>query len=106
RAQLLLRPLIAAMAQYDINTPARAAPFLANIGHESMGLVHYTEIWGPTPAQQGYEGRSDLGNVRPGDGYRFRGRGLLQTTGRDNYRTLRDRLRDRGIDCPDFEAEP
>lgn len=106
RAAMLLKPLLAAMAQYDIHTPARGAMFLANIGHESGGLRHVTEIWGPTDAQRRYEGRADLGNVQAGDGYRFRGRGLLQTTGRANYRALRDRLRARGIQCPDFEVSP
>ena len=73
------------MAEFEINTPQRQAMFLAQIGHESGGLKWTTEIWGPTPAQARYEGRKDLGNVQPGDGYKFRGRGLIQTTGRANY---------------------
>ncbi|HZF84691.1 MAG TPA: glycoside hydrolase family 19 protein [Burkholderiaceae bacterium] len=101
-----LQPLNIAMAAYAIDTPQRVAMFLANVGHETLGLVYAREIWGPTPAQVGYEGRADLGNVRPGDGKRFLGRGDLQTTGRGNYVRLSERLRARGIACPDFEAEP
>ena len=77
--------IMAAMAEFDINTAARQSMFLAQIGHESGGLRYSVEIWGPTNAQKRYEGRLDLGNTQPGDGYRFRGRGLIQTTGRDNY---------------------
>ena len=75
----------AAMAEFEINTPARQAAFLAQIGHESGGLRWATELWGPTEAQRRYEGRKDLGNTEPGDGYKFRGRGLIQTTGRANF---------------------
>lgn len=77
----------AAMEAFDINTPQRQAAFLAQIGHESGGLRWLTELWGPTPAQTRYEGRKDLGNTEPGDGFKFRGRGLIQTTGRANYKT-------------------
>ncbi len=69
----------------QINTPARAAAFLAQVGHESGQLRYLREIWGPTPAQVRYEGRADLGNAQPGDGKRFMGRGLIQITGRKNY---------------------
>jgi putative chitinase len=75
----------AAMDEFEINTPARQAAFLAQIGHESGGLHWCTEIWGPTIAQSHYEGRADLGNTQAGDGYKFKGRGLIQTTGRANY---------------------
>lgn len=85
RATEWLPHIVAAMAEFDINTPARQAAFLAQIGHESGGLHWATEIWGPTSAQLRYEGRKDLGNTEPGDGYKFKGRGLIQTTGRANY---------------------
>ena len=73
------------MDEFDINTPARQAAFLAQVGHESGGLRWLVEIWGPTASQRRYEVRQDLGNDTPGDGMRFLGRGLIQLTGRDNY---------------------
>jgi putative chitinase len=95
------------MAIYAIDaTPYRTAAFLANVAHESCRLHYTTELWGPTPAQKGYEGRADLGNTKPGDGSLFRGHGLIQTTGRANHATVRDRLRMRFPDTPDFEAFP
>jgi len=84
-AQRMLEAIEAAMAEFDINTRKRQAMFLAQVGHESGGLHWLREIWGPTPAQQRYEGRADLGNICAGDGLRFRGRGLIQITGRGNY---------------------
>lgn len=84
--------LNAAMAEYGITTPKRQAAFLAQIGHESGGLLYVRELWGPRPAQIRYEGRKDLGNTVEGDGFRYRGRGLIQVTGRDNYRRCGDAL--------------
>jgi putative chitinase len=108
RAQLWLPYIERAMDAYEINTPQRIAAFLAQIGHESGGLRFITELWGPTPAQVRYEGREDLGNTEEGDGRRFCGHGLIQTTGRANHARVRDRLRAHfpDLDVPDFEQEP
>src|SRR5919205_2169524 len=76
------------LAKYDINTSLRLQHFMAQIAHESAGFRYLREVWGPTPAQTRYEGRKDLGNTQPGDGFRFRGRGFLQVTGRANYRRV------------------
>ncbi|MDO8778115.1 MAG: glycoside hydrolase family 19 protein [Burkholderiaceae bacterium] len=106
RATEYLPYIEAAMAEFGIDNPARQAAFLAQIGHESGGLHWATEIWGPTSAQLRYEGRKDLGNVQAGDGYKFKGRGLIQTTGRANYAATGDAL---GIDLmhhPEQLAEP
>lgn len=100
--------IAAAMDTFEINTPARQAAFLAQIGHESAGFKFIFEIWGPTGAQQRYEvrGAGDLGNVHPGDGFRYRGRGWIQLTGRDNYRRAYQRMVDRFGDVPNFEEDP
>ncbi len=108
KARLWHEPLSRAMGLFGIVTPVRAVMFLANVGHETGGLTWSEEIWGPTPAQKRYEGRRDLGNIRAGDGLRYKGRGPFQITGRDNYRRTTWRLREvLGASLvPDFEAEP
>jgi putative chitinase len=70
------------MATFEIDTPMRQAHFLAQIAHESGSLRYVREI----ASGEAYEGRKDLGNVMPGDGPRFKGRGLIQLTGRTNYK--------------------
>lgn len=78
-----------AMQVYDITTPVRQAAFLAQTGHETGGLKWIEELWGPTDSQKRYEPPSELatqlGNTQPGDGKKYRGRGLIQITGRANY---------------------
>ena len=74
-----------AMVRYQIVGLKREAAFIAQTGHESGQLKYVKEIWGPTKAQVKYEGRADLGNTVAGDGSKFRGRGLIQITGRANY---------------------
>lgn len=90
-----------AMARYDISTPLRRAHFLAQVAHESGGLRWNEEL----ADGSAYEGRRDLGNTEPGDGRRFKGRGLIQLTGRANYRQYTRDLRARGDDV-DLEATP
>jgi len=106
RAERFAPHLDLACQTYQIDSPKRLAAFLAQIGHESGALRYTQELWGPTSAQARYEGRRDLGNTEPGDGKRFMGRGLIQTTGRGNYRALTQRLRARFGSAPDFEQHP
>jgi putative chitinase len=92
--------------EYGITTPLRVAHFLAQAAHETGNFRYLKEIWGPTEAQKGYETRADLGNCIVGDGFKFRGRGIFQCTGRDNYQRYGQRL---GIDLacnPDLAADP
>ncbi|MBI6603629.1 MULTISPECIES: glycoside hydrolase family 19 protein [Pseudomonas] len=85
QAGVFVPALNTAMSRYGIVGTARVAAFIAQVGHESGQLRYVREIWGPTAQQAGYEGRSDLGNTVKGDGSRYRGRGLIQVTGRSNY---------------------
>jgi putative chitinase len=124
------RPLSEACAKFQITSPARIAAFLAQVGHESAGLTRTVEnlnyradgllrTW-PTRfdevkakalamkpeaiANHVYGGR--LGNYQPGDGYRYRGRGLIQVTGRVNYEAVQDLLRSHVDDVPDLIRMP
>lgn len=104
RALAWVDPINAACQTFGIDNPERLACFLSQIGHESGSLLYTRELWGPTPAQARYEGRLDLGNTQFGDGFRFRGAGLIQITGRFNFSAVRDGLREALPDVPDFEA--
>lgn len=127
RAAIWAAPLEYAMQVFEIDTPERAADFLAQVGHESLGLQFTAEIWGPdqVPAQRTYERdftaawgdtlvRGDrnfkaygLGNCNSGDGRIFAGHGPIQITGRRNHAQARDDLRELlGGEVPDFEADP
>lgn len=124
------KPLAEACAMFDIAAPARLAAFLATVGHESAGLTRTVEnlsysaeallrTWPRryTPelareharhpeliANHVYGGR--MGNSAPGDGWKYRGRGPGMVTGRANYEAMRDLLRQRVPNAPDFVAEP
>ncbi|CAH0275875.1 glycoside hydrolase family 19 protein [Pseudomonas mediterranea] len=89
QAGVFISPLNTAMSRHRIDTPKRIAAFLAQIGHESGQLQYVREL-----GNEAYLSKYDtgalavrLGNtVQPdGDGQRYRGRGLIQITGHDNY---------------------
>lgn len=103
--------LDAAMARFHIDTPRRAAAFLAQVAHESAQLICVEEnlnysaaslhsVWPshfdlPTAAayahqpekiaNRAYANRDGNADEASGDGWRYHGRGLLQVTGRENY---------------------
>lgn len=126
-------PLRAACLRYEIETPLRLAAFFAQVGHESASLgrtvenLNYSaqgllatwpsrftresaELLARKPEQianRVYGGRLGNGPELTGDGWRYRGRGLIQVTGRANYAGIRDTLKERfGTQVPDFEYNP
>ena len=107
-----LDPLSAAMNRFDISTGSRAAAFIAQAGHESGGFAHMIEnlnygaqglrttfgkyfttvdlanAYARQPqkiANRVYANRMGNGNEASGDGWKYRGRGFIQLTGKDNY---------------------
>ena len=92
-----------ALNHYAINTPLRQAHFLAQVCEESYALSDMEE----EASGAEYEGRvASLGNTQPGDGARFKGRGLIQVTGRANYRKLGDELHLDLLTNPKVAGEP
>jgi putative chitinase len=91
-----------AIIRGGINTELRVCHFMAQLAHESAHFMVTREF----ASGAEYEGRISLGNTQPGDGERFRGRGLIQTTGRANYREATDDIRKVVPTAPDFEANP
>jgi predicted chitinase len=79
RAQCLPH-LVSAMVEFNITNYLRASAFLATIAVESMEFRYFEEI----ASGAAYEGRRDLGNTQPGDGKKYKGRGVIQVTGRAN----------------------
>lgn len=69
---------------YEIDTPQEYAHFLAQACHETDHFKTLLEY----ASGMAYEDRADLGNKQPGDGVKYKGRGIFQITGRSNYLQL------------------
>lgn len=126
--------LDAAMEEFSINTPQRQAMFLAQVMHESGKLAFVTENLNYKAASLDavfpkyfknagrdaaeyerqpekianvvYASRMGNGDTASGDGYRFRGRGLIQLTGKDNYRACSEGLGQDLVDDPSYLETP
>lgn len=112
RGTLALGPAIAAQlvarcAEAGVDTPLRLRHFLAQTACETAGFTRLKEGDGGDPSYfNRYEMRRDLGNTRTGDGARYCGRGLLDTTGKANYAALAALS---GLDCvnhPELLEDP
>lgn len=99
--------VVLAMRRWEValDDALERAHFLSQCAHESGGWKYKQEIWGPTKAQERYEGRTDLGNLQDGDGFRFRGRGYIQLTGRANYVNAEKTLKGDIVNKPDNVSE-
>lgn len=131
-AKKWLIPLQFTCDKFEINTPSRVAGFLAQIGHESGGFrftsenLNYraetlTRLW-PSRfppgvaesyamqpekiANRAYCDRMGNGDEASGDGWRYRGRGLIQLTGKDNYANFSMSADNEALVKPDLVAEP
>jgi len=119
------------IAKFELNTPLRLAHFLAQAGHESggfkavnenlnygaKGLLGIFKKYFPTPEKAAlyerkpekianlvYGGRMGNGPEASGEGYKFRGRGYIQLTGKDNYKAFDAVVSESIVDNPDLVA--
>lgn len=88
--------------EYGVNTDLRKAHFWAQAAHETGGFQWKEELGNAIYFIQ-YDGR--LGNTRPGDGYKYRGRGIFQLTGKYNYIKMGNALDLDLVNNPDLASE-
>lgn len=107
RADLFAKPLTDTMDEFHIDTAKRQAAFLAQIGHESGSLVYVREIASGEAYDTG-ELAEKLGNTpeADGDGQKYKGRGLIQITGLNNYTNLTHAFGVDFINQPELLEEP
>lgn len=94
--------IVAECLRQGVTDKAQIAYILATAKHESGDFIYLEEI----ASGEAYEGREDLGNTQPGDGVRFKGRGLVQLTGRRNYQLYSELLGQDFIANPAGMASP
>ncbi|MFV8051686.1 glycoside hydrolase family 19 protein [Mycobacterium sp. 48b] len=102
KAEEMVGPLNEAMREGGMNTPQRQAAFLSQIAVESDRFNTYEEYADGSD----YEGREDLGNTQPGDGTKYKGRGVIQITGRYNYTQMSEDLGVDFVNHPELAATP
>lgn len=102
RAAQIVGPLNDAMKQGGMNTPQRQAAFISQVAEESDRFKTFEEYADGSE----YNGNTDLGNTQPGDGSRFKGRGAIQVTGRNNYTKMSHDLGVDFVNHPELAAEP
>lgn len=112
RLQKITNALNQTFLKYNIDTDSDAAGlrmshFLAQVLHESSAFRYSAEIWGNTAAQKAYDTRTDIGNTPEldGDGYKYRGRGWIQLTGKTNYRMASKEFGQDFLNNPDLLAQ-
>jgi putative chitinase len=86
--------------KFNITTNLRLTHFLSQCAHESGNFKWVVEF----ASGSAYEGRKDLGNTEPGDGIRFKGRGYIQLTGRENYKRFSKFCNEDCVAFPDLVA--
>jgi putative chitinase len=127
-AEIWVGALNSILPQYDIDTPKRVAAFLAQCGHESLGFtelsenlyysanglrIHFGKYFKTVDplkyekkpekiANRVYANRMGNGNEASGDGWKYRGRGLIQLTGKSNYAAFSAAMKVDAVTTPDL----
>ncbi|UVJ46418.1 peptidase C1 [Pseudomonas sp. LS1212] len=110
--QRYLPYICAALAAAGLTDSPMILAALGTIRAETEGFVPISEFPSQYNTKAGmaafsaYEGKQDLGNLKPGDGAVFRGRGFVQLTGRHNYQIYSQKIGLNILDQPDLANAP